>query len=128
MTADKGIVTNPFLDHPPDLQNANPTSHITQAHYTDPIQSPFLKPEASFGTPLPSQQANAMNSSPSARMPLVVNHTHKFAHNIDQNMEMVQTQVVPRALRWAEVSGATFEDNKTTLIHFARWAQLKKMP
>jgi len=47
---------------------------------------------------------------------------------IDQNMDILQSEVIPRALNWAAGSGATFEDNKTTLIHFIREAQLKKMP
>ena len=47
---------------------------------------------------------------------------------IDQNMETLQSRVIPRALDWAASSGVTFEDDKTTLIHFIRDARLKKMP
>ena len=50
------------------------------------------------------------------------------SESIDQNMETLQSRVIPRALHWAAASGATFEDNKTSLIHFARDTQLKKTP
>lgn len=47
--------------------------------------------------------------------------------SIDQNMETLQTDVIPSALKWAAASGAAFKDSKTTLIHFICDAQLKRM-
>ena len=38
--------------------------------------------------------------------------------SIEENMETLQSKVVPRALKWASDSGAIFEGDKTTLIHF----------
>lgn len=37
---------------------------------------------------------------------------------VEENLETLQNAVVPRALEWASRSGATFEGDKTTLIHF----------
>ncbi len=39
---------------------------------------------------------------------------------IETNMEVLQSTVIPRALQWAKDSGATFEPDKTTLLHFTR--------
>ena len=39
---------------------------------------------------------------------------------IDKNMEILNGKVVPRALQWARDSGATFEGDKTILMHFTR--------
>jgi hypothetical protein len=40
--------------------------------------------------------------------------------NVDQNIEALQTSIIPKAERWARESGATFEPSKTGLIHFTR--------
>lgn len=40
--------------------------------------------------------------------------------SIEQNMAILNNKVVPRALQWAKDSGATFESDKTVLMHFTR--------
>ncbi|KAG9513247.1 hypothetical protein KCU93_g10112, partial [Aureobasidium melanogenum] len=40
--------------------------------------------------------------------------------NVDQNIQALQTTIIPKAERWARESGATFEPSKTGLIHFTR--------
>lgn len=40
--------------------------------------------------------------------------------SIERNMAVLNDKVVPRALQWAQDSGATFESDKTVLIHFSR--------
>lgn len=47
--------------------------------------------------------------------------------SVEENMETLQNKVVPRALKWATDSGATFEGDKTTLIHFTHFRNTKKI-
>jgi hypothetical protein len=37
---------------------------------------------------------------------------------VEENMEYLQSEVVPRTLKWASSCGASFESKKTTLMHF----------
>lgn len=43
-----------------------------------------------------------------------------ISDSIERNMTVLNEKVVPRALKWAKDSGATFESNKTILMHFSR--------
>jgi hypothetical protein len=40
--------------------------------------------------------------------------------DVDQNIQALQTSIIPKAERWARESGATFEPSKTGLVHFTR--------
>lgn len=48
--------------------------------------------------------------------------------SIDANMHRLNSRVVPRALQWAKDSGAIFEGDKTTLIHFTRNTRKRVQP
>jgi hypothetical protein len=47
--------------------------------------------------------------------------------SVEKNMDILQSEVVPRALKWAKDSGAMFEGDKTTLIHFTHFRNTKKI-
>jgi ribonuclease HI len=47
---------------------------------------------------------------------------------VEKNLETIQNVVLPRALDWASRSGATFEGDKTTLIHFVPARRQKNVP
>jgi exonuclease III/ribonuclease HI len=47
---------------------------------------------------------------------------------VEENLETIQNVVVPRVLDWASRSGATFEGDKTSLIHFVPAGRQKKIP
>jgi ribonuclease HI len=49
------------------------------------------------------------------------------SESVEENMDTLQNEVVPRALKWATDSGATFEGDKTTLIHFTHFRNTKKI-
>jgi hypothetical protein len=51
----------------------------------------------------------------------VDDYTHwVIGPNADENTAQLQQHVIPRALKWATDSGATFEADKTSFIHFTR--------
>lgn len=43
-----------------------------------------------------------------------------ISESVERNMSVLNDKVVPRALQWAKDSGATFESDKTVLMHFTR--------
>ena len=45
------------------------------------------------------------------------------AHTAEEGTRLLQQQVVPKAEQWAQASGATFEADKTGLVHFTRTAR-----
>lgn len=46
----------------------------------------------------------------------------------EENTARIQAKVIPTALRWAAQSGATFEAQKTTFIHFTKRKTLRQLP
>jgi hypothetical protein len=48
--------------------------------------------------------------------------------DIRQNTKAIQDTIIPHAEQWARRSGATFEADKTSLIHFTRKAALDEPP
>ncbi len=49
------------------------------------------------------------------------------SESVEDNMEILQNEVIPRALEWARGSGAMFEGDKTTLMHFTLTRSFKKI-
>jgi hypothetical protein len=48
--------------------------------------------------------------------------------DVQQKTKAIQDTIIPHAERWASRSGATFEAEKTSLIHFTRKAVLDDHP
>lgn len=68
------------------------------------------------------------NDSRKGAMGFVDDYNSWVAGNsVEENMDVLQREVVPRALRWATDHGATFEGDKTTLIHFTHFRNTKKI-
>jgi hypothetical protein len=70
-----------------------------------------------FNAALMAEKANGCRGN----MGFVDDYTRwAISDSIDQNMAVLNDKVVPRALQWARDSGATFEGDKTILMHFSR--------
>ena len=46
--------------------------------------------------------------------------------DVETNTAVIQAQLIPRAEEWAKESGATFQAEKTSFIHFTRSAVKSK--
>jgi hypothetical protein len=59
----------------------------------------------------------------------VDDYTHWIVgSSAEENTIRLQREVIPRALEWASASGASFEAEKTSLIHFTRSKQRCQLP
>ena len=78
-----------------------------------------------FNAALMEEKANGRRGN----MGFVDDYTRwAISDSIDRNMSVLNDKVVPRALQWAKDSGATFEGDKTILMHFTRNRRKSSQP